>query len=69
MLRGRSGFGRRAAPERSEGGWSEEVKNREGVASGAQHFFLIISPPLSFFALQDRLLPATSRHCQCHRCR
>ena len=31
---GRSEFFLRAEPERSEGGWSEEVKNREGVASG-----------------------------------
>ena len=36
MLRhGRSEFFLRAEPERSEGGWSEEVKNREGVASGS----------------------------------
>ena len=31
----RSEFLLRAEPERSEGGWSEEVKNREGVASGS----------------------------------
>ena len=36
MLRqGRSEFFIRAEPERSEGGWSEEIKNREGVASGS----------------------------------
>ena len=35
MLRhGRSEFLLRAEPERSEGEWSEEIKNREGVASG-----------------------------------
>ena len=32
---GRSEFFLRAEPERSEGGWSEEIKNREGVASGS----------------------------------
>lgn len=31
---GRSEFFLRAEPERSEGGLSEEMKNREGVASG-----------------------------------
>ena len=31
----RSEFFLRAEPERSEGGLSEEVKNREGVASGS----------------------------------
>ena len=35
MLRqGRSEFLLRAEPERSESGWSEELKNREGVAAG-----------------------------------
>ena len=29
----RSAFGRRAEPERSEGGWSEAQPNGEGVAS------------------------------------
>ena len=32
---GRSEFFVRAEPERSEGGLSEEMKNREGVASGS----------------------------------
>ena len=32
---GRSTFGRRAEPERSEGGWSEAQPNGEGVASGS----------------------------------
>ena len=36
---GRSEFFVRAKPERSEGGWSEVVKNREGVASGSATFF------------------------------
>ena len=31
----RSAFGRRAEPERSEGGWSEAQPNGEGVASGS----------------------------------
>ena len=31
----RSEFLLRAEPERSEGGLSEEIKNREGVASGS----------------------------------
>ena len=34
VARGRSWFLLRAEPERSEGGLSEEVKNREGVAAG-----------------------------------
>ena len=35
MLRaGGAGFFLRAKPERSEGGLSEEMKNREGMASG-----------------------------------
>ena len=33
-------FGRRAEPERSEGGWSEAQPNREGVASGSATYFL-----------------------------
>ena len=31
----RSEFFLRAEPERNEGGLSEEIKNREGVASGS----------------------------------
>ena len=31
----RSEFFLRAEPSGSEGGWSEEMKNREGVASGS----------------------------------
>ena len=40
---GRSEFGRRAEPERSEGGWSEAQPNREGVASGSatQNFIMV----------------------------
>ena len=38
----RSGFLLRAEPERSEGGWSEEVKNREGVAAGSATEKLVI---------------------------
>ena len=35
MLRqGRSEFLLRAEPERERGRWSEEIKNREGVAAG-----------------------------------
>ena len=43
MLRqGRSEFFIRAEPERSEGGWSEEIKNREGVAAGGATSKIII---------------------------
>ena len=41
MLRhGRSEFLLQAEPERSEGGLSEEIKNREGMAAGGATFFL-----------------------------
>ena len=43
MLRqGRSEFLLRAEPERSEGGLSEEIKNREGVAAGGATTKIII---------------------------
>ena len=36
MLRGaEQGFSSERSPSGSEGGWSEELKNREGVASGS----------------------------------
>ena len=41
----RSEFFVRAEPSGSEGGLSEEVKNREGVASGSATYYFISPPP------------------------
>ena len=48
---GRSEFFLRAEPERSEGGWSEEMKNREGVASGGAmvYYFILIVDCFTIF--------------------
>ena len=42
LRQGRSEFFIRAEPERREGGWSEEIKNREGVAAGGATTKIII---------------------------
>ena len=45
----RSAFGRRAEPERSEGGWSEAQPNGEGVASGSATYFFIFPLDMGFY--------------------